>query len=281
MESRRRLETEVKRKDEMASRLKILLIEDDDDFAAVLATLLKNRGYDPIRAPNGAEGLRKARTCRPDLILLDIMLPDKDGYSVCRELKEDPKIGKTPVLILSAIGNPESEKRFMNEIARHHHADGFLDKPVQDHELLRAIDGLLERGWTEVRSPHAKRRILLVDDDPDFLSAVEQMLKPRGFEIFVAENGIEALKMAYAFHPDVVLLDVMLPGKDGYTVCQELKANPDTHGTHVILVSAIGEVLSAPGYAAHIAFDHGADDFISKPIETEELLSKVEETIRE
>lgn len=258
---------------------KILLVDDDVDFVEAINIMLEKRGYHVITASSGKEGLKKAKSQNPDLILLDIMLPDKDGYSVCRQLTENPETGQIPVLILTAISNRKKDEKYADKIAFYHKANGFIEKPVMEDELLEKIDSLCGKKGIKISKPGEKKKILVVDDDLDFVSAVEKILKFNDFEIFVAENGVEALKMARTFLPEMVILDIMLPGKDGYTVCHELKKDPKTHNIPIILVSAISEELSRPEYATHIAVEHGANDYIDKPIAPEELLKKVKKYI--
>lgn len=262
------------------SKPKILVIDDDVDFVKAIDVVLEDQGYRVVTAFNGNEGLKKAKLQKPDLILLDIMLPDIDGFSVCRKLKENPEAGHIPVLILSAISKKRKGEKYAAKIALYHNADGFIEKPIKKEELRERIENLLlDRRGVALGQSKNKRKILIVDDDLDFVSAVEKILKSNKFEVFVAENGIEALKIARAFLPDAVLLDIMLPGKDGYTVCYELKRNPKTHNIPIILVSAIGKELSKPEYAKQIASQHEANGYIGKPIRAEELLKELKKHI--
>jgi len=272
---RQRNERNVERMD----KPKVLIVDDDPEFVESTRILLEDAGYCVIAAANGNDGIQKARSDCPDVILLDVMLPDMDGYSVCRELKENADTGEIPVLIMTSIGESRLGGLFAAKIGASHGADGFTEKPVTRSRLTEKIEELLAEKKGDSRESGRAHRILVADDDPDFVAAVEEILKQSGFDVLIAENGVEAIKMARAFRPDVVLLDVMLPGKDGYIVCHELKSDVKTHRMAVILVSAIAQELTKPEYAAQIGTKHGADDFLTKPIVLQELVDHVREAI--
>jgi len=94
--------------------------------------------------------------------------------------------------------------------------------------------------------------------------------------VITAKDGDEGIQKARIENPDLIFLDVIMPGKDGYTVCYELRKNPQTRPIPIIMLTAIGQQLSKPEYAVDIAIDHLADDFIDKPVETQTLLKKIE-----
>ena len=111
-------------------------------------------------------------------------------------------------------------------------------------------------------------KILVVDDDVDILSVMEILLSMKGFDVQVTSKGENAFPKAESFKPDLILLDVLISGYDGRTICKQLKSHKETSHIPVIMFSA------HPGAAATIA-DYGADDFISKPFDVSNLMSKV------
>ena len=117
--------------------------------------------------------------------------------------------------------------------------------------------------------------ILVVDDDPRNRRLLEGYLRSEGYGVRCAADGAEALQMAAHTVPDVVLLDVMMPGMNGFEVCKELKARPDTRLTQVILVTALdGTPHRVEG------LDGGADDYVTKPVRREEFMAKIRAVIR-
>jgi len=115
-------------------------------------------------------------------------------------------------------------------------------------------------------------RILVVDDDTDILSVMEILLTMKGFEVEVTAKGENTIPKINSFKPDLILLDVLISGYDGRTICKQLKANKDTQHIPVIMFSA------HPGAAATIT-DYGANDFIAKPFDVPHLLRKVNEQL--
>ena len=122
---------------------KILIVDDDPDLVEAVTMILESKDYDVIAAYGGIEGLDKAKTEEPDLIVLDVMMPDKDGYAVCKELKADPKYGKIPILLLTAVVSKISTTRYTQQMGLETEADDYVDKPVEPAELVRRIEVLL------------------------------------------------------------------------------------------------------------------------------------------
>ena len=122
---------------------KILIVDDDPDLVEAVTMILESKDYDVIAAYGGIEGLEKAKTEEPDLIVLDVMMPDKDGYVVCKELKADPKYGKIPILLLTAVVSKISTTRYTQQMGLETEADDYVDKPVEPAELVRRIEVLL------------------------------------------------------------------------------------------------------------------------------------------
>jgi DNA-binding response OmpR family regulator len=115
-----------------------------------------------------------------------------------------------------------------------------------------------------------EKYVLIVDDAPNIVLSLEFLMKKEGFEVRSASNGEEAMEAIAEKVPDLILLDVMMPRKDGYEVCQELRANPSWSGVKIIMLTAKGrDVEREKGLAL------GADDYITKPFATQELVEKV------
>jgi DNA-binding response OmpR family regulator len=113
--------------------------------------------------------------------------------------------------------------------------------------------------------------ILVVDDDPDLVETVAMMLESKGCEVGRAYDGIEGEESIKERRPDLVVLDVMMPRKDGYVLCAELKAKEDTRDIPVVLLTAVGEAVPTTKYTHADGMSTEADDYVSKPIDTEGL----------
>ena len=124
---------------------KILLVDDDPDFVDAVAQILKSKKYEIETAFDGPEGLEKVKSQKPDLIVLDVMMPKKDGYTVCRELKADPQLSSIPVLLLTAVASHVPTTRYTQEMGLETEADDYLDKPVEPQVLVKRIETLLSK----------------------------------------------------------------------------------------------------------------------------------------
>jgi len=123
---------------------KILMVDDDADFVEATKLILEHKAYEVIVAYDGIEGLKKAKTEHPDLIILDVMMPEMDGYEVCAKLKEDPKYCDIPILLLTAVGQAVSATEYTKEMGMRTEADDYVDKPVEPSELVSRVENLLK-----------------------------------------------------------------------------------------------------------------------------------------
>jgi DNA-binding response OmpR family regulator len=117
----------------------------------------------------------------------------------------------------------------------------------------------------------SKKYILVVDDDPDLVETVAMMLESKGCEVGQAYDGIEGEESVKARRPDLVILDIMMPRKDGYVLCSELKENEETRDIPVILLTAVGDAVPSTRYSHADGMATEADEYIPKPIDTEGL----------
>jgi two-component system alkaline phosphatase synthesis response regulator PhoP len=124
---------------------KILLVDDDPDLVEAVSTILESKGYAVAKAYGGVEGLKKAQTENPDLIVLDVMMPDKDGYAVCKELKADKKYRSIPVLLLTAVVSNIPTSKYTHQMGKDTEADDYMDKPVEPDELVKRIEVLISK----------------------------------------------------------------------------------------------------------------------------------------
>jgi two-component system alkaline phosphatase synthesis response regulator PhoP len=129
----------------MEGRRKVLVIDDEPDLVEMIRMALE-RQFEVTTAFNGKEGLVKARADKPDAIVLDIMMPEKDGFTTCKELKGDPHTASIPILILTGVGEHFGRTRYSRMSGMEIEADDFIPKPVDPNELLRRVAALLNKG---------------------------------------------------------------------------------------------------------------------------------------
>lgn len=116
-----------------------------------------------------------------------------------------------------------------------------------------------------------KKYILVVDDDPDLVETVAMMLESKGCEVGRAYDGVEAEESIKERRPDLVILDIMMPRKDGYILCAEMKKKEETRDIPVVLLTAVGEAVPSTTYTHADGMSTEADDYIAKPVDTETL----------
>lgn len=122
----------------------------------------------------------------------------------------------------------------------------------------------------------SKKYVLIVDDDPDLVETVCMMLEDKGYEVGKAYDGVEGEEAIKERHPDLLVLDVMMPRKDGYELCSELKADAATRDIPVILLTAVGEAVPTTSYTHAQGMTTEAEEYIPKPVDSKTLVEAVE-----
>jgi signal transduction histidine kinase/DNA-binding response OmpR family regulator/ligand-binding sensor domain-containing protein len=203
----------------------VLVVEDEDLAYSTLATYLQAAAYVPIRARNADEALRLARTIKPVAITLDVVLPGAQGWDVLRALKADAATASLPVIIVSMIDNRELGLAFG--------ADDYFVKPVDWTRLMRRLREIT------VRTSAPKRpRLLLIDDDVSIHDMLEAELTKQGYHLEKAFSGAEGLERAEASAPDVIILDLAMPGMSGFEVATLLKQSEVTARIPILAFTA-------------------------------------------
>ena len=132
----------------MPKKAKILIVDDDPDIRTAIGAVLEARDYEVVTAPDGEEGLVKLRDEKPDLMILDLLMPKMDGFAVCKELK-DPRRAKysnIPILILTSVKEEASRRRYELETGLAMDVDDYVEKPIDPYTLLERVEKLLKRG---------------------------------------------------------------------------------------------------------------------------------------
>jgi adenylate cyclase len=183
---------------------------------------LGREGFDVITAAGGQEGLEFARKLPPSVITLDVFMPDIDGWSVLQTIKQDPELSRIPVIMMTI--SDEKQKGFTLG------ASGYLTKPVDRAQLSQ----LLYR----FKIPAGTPRVLVIEDDLNARETMRLLLIGEGWSVSVATNGREALKRLTTEHPNLILLDLMMPEMDGFEFLVEFRKEPKFATTPVIVVTA-------------------------------------------
>ncbi len=205
---------------ELAPANDVLIIDDEPAARQMIAAALTKAGFAYREAPTGAKGLEMARKMPPKAIVLDIIMPHQDGWSVLKALKEDPVLCEIPVILATVLAE--------RDLGLALGAVEYLTKPVDSEKLLRTIEGL-GNGQTEV---------LIVDDDKVSRDLLRRILVRRGWTVHEAHNGTRGLEQMQRLRPSIVLLDLIMPEMSGFEMLKEMQRRPDLRDTPVIVVTS-------------------------------------------
>jgi two-component system, OmpR family, alkaline phosphatase synthesis response regulator PhoP len=128
----------------MSEKKRILVVDDEPDFAAIVQKNLEKEGFSVEVAYDGVEGLEKVKANPPDCIVLDVMMPEKDGYEVCKELKADEKYADIPIVMLTAVADHVSSTRYSHADGMSMEADDYLPKPASAEDITDSIRSLID-----------------------------------------------------------------------------------------------------------------------------------------
>ena len=253
----------------------ILVVEDNELNMKLVKSLLQLGGFQVLEAGDAEEGLRLLDDHLPELILMDIQLPNMDGLTATQKIKSDDGLKHIPVVALTSYAMQGDKQRALAAGCQ-----GYITKPIDTREFLTHIQGYLAKpapkSLEPMTSPAGGRpRVLIVDDDKLNVKFMSAKLQAYQFDTIVAYGGTEGIEKCHVFRPDLIILDVMMPDLDGYTVTRRLKRDPETAHIPIILLTALtGEDDRITGLEA------GADEFLSKPVNTPELIARIKSMLR-
>jgi signal transduction histidine kinase/DNA-binding response OmpR family regulator/HAMP domain-containing protein len=200
----------------------ILIVDDESATRDALTAALATAGYRVVTAAGGKEGLRLARDEKPEAIILDVIMPDLDGWSVLSTLKQDAELCDIPVVLVTVLG--DREMGLALGAAEH------LTKPVDATELKRVL--------ARVVGTDGATDVLVVDDDAGTREMLRRVLTREGWTVREAENGAVGLGEVMRSRPAVVLLDLMMPQMDGFEMLTVLRQNEATRDLPVVIVTS-------------------------------------------
>ncbi len=256
---------------------RILIIDDDPVVIEELKVLLKKENYELLFAYTGEKGLEFIKTAKPDLIILDLMMPGINGFVILDSLQQDEEIKDIPVIILTAIDLTEKEKGKLPQNVKGILLKGQIDKT----HLIKTIKDSLFLSITEARlgtqkiSSTTSAKILIVEDNLDNLFLIKEALKDTNYIIYTAKNGIQAIEQAQKINPDLIIMDMLMPVMDGYEAVQRLRKYP-----HFKKIPIIGLTARAMRGDKEKVLAAGCDDYLSKPVDPFLLREKIEEWLK-
>ena len=279
----------------------ILVIEDSPTSRKVIAMVLERQGYEIVEATTGGEGIAHLINVVPDLVLLDVMLPDMDGYQVLGEIRANKRLQDVPVVMLT--GKRSSTDR-MKGLASG--ANEYLTKPFDPAKLVKVLDRFVKKGTAKpavvpvkkvpavqptrmtkkplrkvaapaaqpvLQKPAAKSSgpsILIVEDSPTTRKVISLVLSRKGYPFREATTGKEALTAIQEEAPRLILLDAMLPDMTGYSILVQLQKDDGLKDIPVVMLTAkTGATDRQKGMQA------GAVAYLTKPFDPNKLISTV------
>ncbi|MDZ7582128.1 MAG: response regulator [Deltaproteobacteria bacterium] len=269
----------------------ILIVDDDPTNVKLLAAKLNDADYTILKAYGGQEALEVAQSQSPGLVLLDVMMPGLNGFDVTAQLKKSPQTSDIPIILVTALDGSDNKTKGLEA-----GADDFLNKPVNTAELKARVKSLLRmkrysdqlkaRAFTkkmtlsplndeetvaELRLP----TLLIVEDSASDAKLIRSLLNNLPCTILTAQSGEEALSICRNRKVDVMILDLMLPGLDGYEVVKQIKEKAATQAIQIIVVTSLQDIDSKVK-----GFEFGVDDFLVKPIHFNEFLARVNSLLK-
>jgi signal transduction histidine kinase/DNA-binding response OmpR family regulator len=208
----------------------VLVVEDDARARELLHEHLAQAGYRVATVAQGTRVVEQARALRPAAITLDVLLPGCDGWQVLQALKADPATRDIPVVIVSIVDN--------EHLGYALGAAAYLVKPVAQADLLRTLERVCGATTAEPTASGEAATALVVDDEPQARELVAAYLEPAGYRVLRAATGEEGVALARACQPDVLLLDLLLPGINGFEVVEQLKADAATRAIPIVILTA-------------------------------------------
>jgi CheY-like chemotaxis protein len=207
---------------EMSRSRKILVVDDDENVVEMMSRFLGEHGFEVATATDGVSALRQVRQDRPDLIALDVVMPDLDGWTVLAALKADEQTASIPVVMTTTMD--DKEKGFALG------ADDYLLKPIDWNHLKRVLDRYC--------GAEAKQSILIVDDDLETRRLLRRQLEQDGWSVGEAEHGQQALERLRDDPPQLILLDLMMPVMNGFEFLLAREEQPEWRTIPVIVLTA-------------------------------------------
>lgn len=268
---------------------RILVVDDMLPNVKLLEAKLTKEYYEVITAHNGREALEKARAESPDIILLDVMMPEMDGFETCRQLRADPTIAHIPVVMVTALSEKKDRVHGLEA-----GADDFLTKPINDVALMARVKSLIrlkvmidelrlrgqtEQGFGVVQDADVEAltqaSVLVIDDDVVQSRAVSEKLSPIVKEIKLFSDPELALEEAGLNDYDAIIVSTQMIEVDGLRICSQLRSNEKTRNKSLIVLvdeQDTGILVKA--------LEIGVNDYVMTPIDVNELIARVKTQVR-
>lgn len=242
---------------------KILVVDDEQDIREIIKIALTDAGFQVLEAGDGKTAIELAKKEKPDLITMDIMMPNIDGFEAAKIIKDDPETKDIPIIILSVLA--QDKDKYLRGIA------DYVSKPFRPDELVVKIRQAIEK----IGSASKLKNILVVDDESDVIDIIGLALKDKDFIITGAANGVEALEKLKICIPDLIMTDIRMPKMDGFELIKRLKKEPKYNNIPVIVITGTHITEEDENHGLTL----GATKYITKPFTIDALVKEIEESV--
>ncbi len=244
----------------------VMVADDDTEFSDLLKMFLEANNYKALMASDPLKVMELLRSGKPDALLLDIMMPGKDGFAIMQEMQDSADTSEIPVIVLSALRLENYQERgILTGLPE------IVSREIPGDLLLKLIEEQTSPdGAAAAPEKAARPRVLIADDQTELLLLMKEMVEFAGFEVVTANDGAEAMTAVFETNPDIIVLDNNMPRKMGLEVAQDLKNNPVFAHIPIIIVTGAGEKSTKLK-----GLSMGIDDYLIKPVDTDELIARI------
>jgi len=251
------------------SAARILVVDDNPTNLKLVCDLLRYEGHEVFQAEDALEARDFIDRQPLDLVLLDLALPGMDGLTLTRILRADPRTRDLVIVALTAFAMVGDEAK-----ARAAGCNGYITKPIDTRTLPDQVAAYLPHPSPD--RPNAGMKILVIEDTPSELKLAQLILSSEGHDVSGAAAAESALQAVRENRPQLILLDLLLPGMQGLELARRLKADPETQGIPIVALTSFPERF--PRAAALAA---GCDAYLVKPLNTREISGQLERVAAE
>ncbi|MFZ5822670.1 MAG: response regulator [Chloroflexota bacterium] len=259
------------------TQMRVLVVDDHPGTATTLARAISQLGpgLEVLSACSGKEALEQVGDNSVDILITDMMMPDMNGLELIERMQAHPAGRPAHSILITAYDIPG-----LKETARRLKVDETIIKPFRPERICQIVSNTMQT-MDRYTAPTPETgiqpfKILIADDLPDNITLLARYMANEGFNYITASNGLEALEKVRAETPDLVLLDVNMPEKDGFVVLEELRADPAIEHIPVIILTAARPSADD----IHAGLNLGADDYITKPFDKRELFARIRTKLR-
>jgi CheY-like chemotaxis protein len=258
--------------------VQILIVDDHPNTATTLARAVAQMGprVEAFAATSGKEALERVRTRSADILITDMIMPEMNGLELLEKLQDHPGGRPAHIILITAYDVPG-----LKETARRLKVNEIIPKPVRPERICQSVEKVLQE-WEHTKQPAREKTvrksftILIADDHEDNITLLARYMENEGYDYITASDGVEAVDRTRAKLPDLLLLDINMPNKDGFAALEEIRADPAIQHIPVIILTA----ARLDPTDIQSGLNLGADDYVTKPFDRRELMARIRTKLR-